>query len=261
MELFDTHCHIDVEAFSADRPEVLSAARVAGLCGMLVPGIRADDWASLLGLCGEHDDLWPALGLHPVFMGSHAADDVARLEDHLQHHRVAAVGEIGLDYRVGGADRAAQKSLLETQLVIARDADLPVVLHVLKAHDDVLVLLKRVKVKGGFTHAFNGSVQQAQHYRDLGFCVGFGGMLTFERSTKLRHLAATLPMDMMVLETDAPDMTVSQHRGERNSPAYLPYCLEAMARVRDIDPQEIARITTTNARRVLNLGVTNVEGK
>jgi TatD DNase family protein len=151
--------------------------------------------------------------------------------------------------------------LLETQLVIARDADLPVVLHVLKAHDDVLVLLKRVKVKGGFTHAFNGSVQQAQHYRDLGFCVGFGGMLTFERSTKLRHLVATLPMDMIVLETDAPDMTVSQHRGERNSPAYLPYCLEAMARVRDIDPQEIARITTTNARRVLNLGVTNVEGK
>ena len=129
------------------------------------------------------------------------------------------------------------------------------ILHVRKAHDQVLATLKRIRVCGGTAHAFNGSLQQAAQYRELGFRLGFGGMLTFERSTRLRALARALPLESIVLETDAPDMTVAQHHGERNSPEYLPYCLAALAAVRDEAAAVIAQQTTRNAREVFGLPV------
>ena len=171
----------------------------------------------------------------------------------LDDRRLVAVGEIGLDYYVDGLDRDRQQQLFEAQLKIARAADLPVILHVRKAHDDVLSTLKRVRVRGGICHAFNGSLQQAGQYMDLGFRLGFGGMLTYERSSRLRGLAGALPLEMLVLETDAPDMTVARHRGERNSPEYLPDCLAALAAVRGETEQHVANVTTANARAVLRL--------
>jgi TatD DNase family protein len=163
------------------------------------------------------------------------------------------VGEIGLDFCQEGLDPARQQALFEAQLVLARSAGLPVLLHARKAHDQVLATLKRLRVRGGIAHAFNGSLQQAGKYLDLGFCLGFGGMLTFERSLRLRPLARALPIEAIVLETDAPDLTVAAHRGSRNSPAYLPEVLSALAEVRDADPAELAAQTTRNAREVLGL--------
>jgi TatD DNase family protein len=150
-------------------------------------------------------------------------------------------------------DRQRQQRLFEAQLQVARDANLPVILHVRKAHDQVLATLKRLRVRGGIAHAFNGSLQQAQQYIDLGFKLGFGGMLTYERSNKLRALARELPLEALVLETDAPDLTVAAHHGERNSPEYLPDCLRALAEVRNADPEEVAHATSRNAEQVLNL--------
>ena len=164
-----------------------------------------------------------------------------------------AIGEIGLDFYVEGLDHERQQQLFESQLAVASAAGLPVILHVRKAHDQVLATLRRIPVRGGICHAFNGSLQQASHYSELGFRLGFGGMLTFERSTRLRALAKALPLDSIVLETDAPDMTVFQHHGERNSPEYLPYCLAALAEVRDEAPEELARVITANTREVLLL--------
>ena len=253
MDLIDSHCHIDVADFDDDREAVLQHARELGVTGIVVPGIRSADWVSLLALCSNHTDLYPALGLHPVFMEQHTAGDIEVLQGLLPEHPVVAMGEIGLDYHVEGLDRAAQQSLFEAQLEVARDAGLPVILHVRKSHDAVLQTLRRLPVPGGICHAFNGSLQQAARYIEMGFRLGFGGMLTFERSVKLRSLARELPVEALVLETDAPDMTVAQHRGERNSPEYLPYCLAALARARDSDTEELARITTANAREVLNL--------
>ncbi len=253
MELIDSHCHIDVAEFADDREAVLQRARKLGVTGIVVPGIRASDWGSLLTLCRSHTDLYPAIGLHPVFLDQHTVADVDALQSLLAEHAVVAIGEIGLDYYVRDLDRAAQQSLFEAQLVVARDADLPVILHVRKSHDAVLETLRRIPVRGGICHAFNGSLQQAARYIDMGFRLGFGGMLTFDRSVKLRALARELPVEALVLETDAPDMTVAQHRGERNSPEYLPYCLAALARARQADPEELARITTINTREVLNL--------
>lgn len=253
MELIDTHCHIDVEEFDTDRDAVLAQSRRAGVTRMLVPAVRARGWMFLVDLCRREAGLLPALGLHPVYLDQHCDADVASLAAWVERERPVAIGEIGLDFFVEELDRSRQQTLFEAQLQVARDADLPVILHIRKAHDQVLATLKRIRVRGGIAHAYNGSLPQARQYIDLGFALGFGGMLTYERSTKLRTLARELPLDALVLETDAPDLTVASHRGQRNSPAYLPECLQAVANVRGEDAEAIARATTRTAERVLGL--------
>ncbi|MCK7582859.1 MAG: TatD family hydrolase [Chromatiales bacterium] len=253
--LIDTHCHIDVTEFDADRAAVLARARAAGVEALVVPAIDAAGWDALLALCdGAPPDgprLYPALGLHPVYLDAHREVDLTRLETLVAERAVIAIGEIGLDHHVEGLDPERQTRLLERQLAIACAAGLPVLLHVRKAHDEMLALLRRRPVSaGGIAHAFNGSLQQAHQYLELGFKLGFGGMLTFERSRKLRRLATELPLEALVLETDAPDMTVASHQGARNSPEYLPEVLETLARLRDLEPSEVAERTTANACEV-----------
>jgi len=253
VEILDTHCHLDVAEFDADRSAVLQRAMARGVCGIVVPGVAAAGWGGLRDLCAGDSRLYPAYGLHPVYVEQHQPEDLQALETWLEREPAVAVGEIGLDYYVAGLDQQRQQTLFEMQLQLARAAGLPVLLHVRKAHDQVLATLKRIRVCGGIAHAFNGSLQQAAQYRDLGFKFGFGGMLTFERSSRLRALARDLPLDDLVLETDAPDMSVAQHRGERNSPEYLPYCLAALAAIRSEPAAELARRTTATARQVLRL--------
>ena len=253
MELVDTHCHIDVEAFDTDREHVLKRCREQGVSRLVVPAIDIVRWDGLLDLCHREKGLYPALGLHPVYLDSHMEAHVQALEYEVDKHRPVAVGEIGLDYFIQDLDRPRQQKLFEAQLEIARNSDLPVILHVRKAHDRVLSTLKRIRVKGGTAHAFNGSMQQAQQYIDLGFKLGFGGMLTYERSNKIRRLAKQVPAEALVLETDAPDMTVSSHQGERNSPEYLPDCLRSLAEVRNESAEDLARQTTKNACTVFHL--------
>lgn len=251
MVIVDSHCHLDVAAFDNDRGQVLSRARSAGVAAIVVPGIHAQGWAGLLAVCAAEPDLFPALGLHPVFVDRHGAADLDELTQRIAEVAPLAVGEIGLDFFIKDLDRDRQLALFDAQLSIARDAGLPVLLHVRKAHDQTLAMLRRAQVVGGIAHAFNGSLQQAQRYLDLGFKLGFGGMLTFERSSKLRALARDLPLDAIVLETDAPDLTVASHCGKRNSPEYLPEVLAALAEVRDEGLSELAHRTTQNARAVL----------
>lgn len=257
MELIDTHCHLDVPEFGADREAVRQRSGAAGLVALVIPAIHAAGWPTLLALCAEASavgpTLYPALGLHPVYLEQHRETDILDLERAVADERPVAIGEIGLDYFVRELDHAQQQHVFEEQLAVAHGASLPVLLHVRKAHDEVLATLRRFRVVGGIAHAFNGSQQQAHHYLDLGFKLGFGGMLTFERSTKLRRLAAQLPLESLVLETDAPDMTVAAHQGERNSPEYLPDVLAALAQIRNADPLELASDTTANARAVLKL--------
>jgi TatD DNase family protein len=253
MQIVDTHCHLDVPAFDQDRDRVIANARRIGVAAFVVPAIHAAGWRGLLRLCASAPDLHPALGLHPVYVGQHRDADIRLLECLLETERPVAVGEIGLDFFVKELDRERQQMLFEAQLEVAAAANLPVLLHVRKAHEQTLSAVRRMRVAGGIAHAFNGSVQQAHQYIDLGFKLGFGGMLTYERSRKLRALARELPAESLVLETDAPDMTVAAHRGERNSPEYLPDCLAALAEVRQEDPEVMAVQTTRNARDVLNL--------
>jgi TatD DNase family protein len=253
VELIDTHCHLDVAEFDPDRQAVLSRARANGVAAIVVPGVLAPGWDYLWRFCAGEPDLYPALGLHPVYLEEHRAADLAALERLLSERRPVAVGEIGLDYFVTGLDRERQQALFEAQLEMARTAGLPVILHVRKAHDPVLATLRRIRVPGGIAHAYNGSLQQARQYLDLGFKLGFGGMLTYERSRRLHELARLLPAEAIVLETDAPDLTVAQHRGQRNSPEFLPHCLAALAEARDESREDLACQTSANARAVLGL--------
>lgn len=256
MELIDTHCHIDVEDFDDDRETVLDHCRKSGVTRMIVPAVVAKTWDHLAAICASSAGLYPAYGLHPVYTDSHTDADLQALEKRLRDCKPIGVGEIGLDFfykkELTEEDRDRQQALFDAQLGLAQTNDLPVVLHVRKAHDAVLMSLRRIPVVGGICHAFNGSLEQAHRYIDMGFKLGFGGMLTYERSHKLHRLAKELPIDALVLETDAPDMTVASHRGERNSPEYLPECLAALAQVREEPLEYIAEHTTANAESIFS---------
>lgn len=253
MYLVDTHCHIDVPEFDADRDRVLANCQGLGIGKIVVPAIAADSWDRLMGICASSPLLYPALGLHPVLLDHHRPEHVQDLEAAIEKYRPVAVGEIGLDFHLRELDRAAQFTFFERQLDVAQAYGLPVLLHVRKAHDQVLGLLKKRQLVGGICHAFNGSLQQAQQYLALGFKLGFGGMLTYEHSRHLRLLAKELPLEAMVLESDAPDMAGALHRGERNSPEYLPESLAVLAEVREEDAETIAAQTTANAEAILDL--------
>ena len=253
FRIIDTHCHLDIEQFEADRGEVLARARKKGVTDLVIPAVTADHWEGLLALCAGDKGLHPALGLHPVYLEQHHETDLEKLPDAIAASRPVAVGEIGLDFALRELDRKRQIDLLERQLEIAERFGLPVILHVRKAHDDIIRLLKKRSLPGGTVHAFNGSLQQAESYIAMGFKLGFGGMLTFERSNKLRRLAKALPASALVLETDAPDLTVASHQGERNSPEYLPEVLTALAEVRGETREEVAAYTTANACDIFNL--------
>ncbi|MFZ1536522.1 MAG: TatD family hydrolase [Chromatiaceae bacterium] len=251
--LIDTHCHLDVSQFDPDRGQVLAQARDVGVSSILVPAIHAHGWQGLLALCQCEAGLFPALGLHPVYLENHQPEDLVELERLIATVHPVAVGEIGLDFFLPDLDRAQQQELFEEQLKLAARANLPVVIHARRSHDQVISCLRRIRTRGGIAHAFSGSIQQAHQYFDLGFKLGFGGMLTFERSTRLRALAKALPLEALVLETDAPDLTVAAHQGERNSPAYLPDILLALSQVRGQDPEFIAAQTCRNAQAVIDL--------
>lgn len=253
LELIDSHCHLDVEAFDPDRPRVLANARRAGVSEIVVPGISRAHWSKQVALCADDPGLHLALGLHPVYLQDHRPEHLSELGDWLEAEAAIAVGEIGLDYQIRHLDRDRQQAFLERQLEIAARRRLPVILHVRKAHDQMLKTLRRYDLPGGICHAFNGSIQQAGKYRELGFGLGFGGMLTHDRSSKLRALVRELPLEQLVLETDAPDLTVASHQYERNSPEYLPEVLTTLAELRNQPVDVVAAATSNNARSLLGL--------
>lgn len=253
MQIFDTHCHLDSPAFDSDRNKVLANCRKQGVTHILVPAIERGGWDNLLRLCRLEKNLYPALGLHPLFVEHHQSQHLEQLEHYLDEYHPPAIGEIGLDFFMAQVDRDRQLYFFSAQLDIASNAGLPVSLHIRKAHDQVLSLLRKHTVRGGFAHAFNGSLQQAQQYIDLGFKLGFGGTLTYAGSRKIRELARVLPLESIVLETDAPDMAVAAHRGQRNSPEYIIDCLNALAKLRDEDPAFIAEHTGKNAFLALGM--------
>jgi len=261
----DTHCHLDAAEFAADRGEVVSRARAAGVVQLVLPAVETGNFEEVRALAHTHG-LAYALGIHPLCSTRAGEADLAVLADMLRRWRddprLVAVGEIGLDFFVAGLDAAHQQWLYEAQLKLARDAGLPVLLHVRRSADKLLAGLRRIEVVGGIGHAFNGSVQQARQFVERGFALGFGGAMTFDRALRIRELAATMPLEALVLETDAPDIPphwLYRTAGERaagaetvrNEPAELPRIAETLAGLRGLSIDEVAIATSANARRVL----------
>ncbi len=254
MELFDTHCHLDLPRFDVDREEILNRCRNIGINHIVVPAIEQSGWSGLLALCAVHDGmLHAALGLHPMFVERLEESHLSLLEEAVREHHPVAIGEIGLDYHSGRQSRERQLALFDAQLEIAARAGLPLILHVRKAHDEVLERLRRHRIPGGVVHAFNGSLQQARRYLELGFRFGFGGAVTRPAARRLHRLVRELPLEALLLETDAPDMPPESHRGERNRPDYLVEILDAVARLRDEDPALIAQRTSASARELFGI--------
>ena len=249
--LFDSHVHLDAPEFDADRARVLRAAHAAGVSKMLVPAVSAASWPNVHALCESTPGLYPAYGLHPCFLAQHGDGDPASLEDWLHTHSAVAVGECGLDFFEPGLDRERQLRLLRGQLAIAHQFDLPLVLHARRAFERIILELRRFgKPLRGVVHSFSGSAEQARELWRLGFRVGIGGPVTYERARRLRQVVASLPLESLLLETDAPDQPGKQHHGQRNEPTFLMEVLQCIAELRGEDPAELAAATTANASRL-----------
>jgi len=265
----DTHCHLDAAEFEPDRDAVRQAARQAGVTRCVIPAVQAAHWPQVAQLAERHGDAY-ALGIHPLYVPkAHEADVLAldlALTERRGDPRLVAVGEIGLDFFVPQLCtpemRDRQWFFYTAQLQLAQKHGLPVILHVRRSADLLLKGLRQCPIPSGIAHAFNGSTQQAQAFVDLGFALGFGGTLTYERSLQLRRLACELPLSTLVLETDAPDIPpqwlyqTAEQRAHgaaqgRNSPAELPRIAQVLADLRGLSLNSLAAATSANALRVL----------
>lgn len=256
----DTHCHLDAAEFGADRDVVAARARAAGVGRIVLPAVDVGNFEAVRELAHRHDGVY-ALGIHPLAVGNAAEADLERLREALLAHRddprLVGVGEIGLDAFVPGLDADRLQRFCLAQLRLAREFCLPVILHSRRAVDPLLRLLRQVGVPGGIAHAFNGSPQQAAVFAGLGLRLGFGGALTFDRALRIRRLAAELPLEAIVLETDAPDMPPhwlyrtaaerAEGRVSRNEPGELPRIGAVLAVLRGVAVEEVARATSANA--------------
>lgn len=253
--LVDSHCHLDAEEFDADRDAVIARARAAGVSAQIVPAVDAASWEKLRAVCAASPGLYPAYGLHPMYLERHRPEHLSVLREWIERERPVAVGECGLDFFVDGLDAAQQRTYFDGQLRLAREFALPVIVHARRAVDDVLAAIRRFAPLTGVVHSFSGSADQAKRLFDLGFLIGLGGPVTYDRAQRLRGLAATLPIESLLLETDAPDQPDSAHRGQRNEPARLPIVRDTIAELRGLSPDALAEATTANALRVFGISL------
>jgi TatD DNase family protein len=251
-ELVDAHCHLDMHDFDADRSAVIERAQAAGIGTIVVPGVSSDTWKNVLAVCREQY-CYPCYGLHPYHADKHEEHDLDVLKLWLTDHPAVAVGECGLDYRKGQADREKQRFFFESQLSIAMQFDLPVVIHSVHATEDVIRALKPHRGIRGMVHSFSGSYEQALQLIEMGIYISLGGPVTYDRATRLRETAARLPLESLLIETDAPDQPDAGHHGERNEPAYIVNVLQCLAELREEDAESIARRTTANARQLFGI--------
>lgn len=232
--MIDSHCHIDFPQFDADRTSVLEHAAKLGIHTILVPGTQARNWRNQIQLSHHFPQLKIALGLHPYFLQDFEQQDLVLLEKLILANRtqILAVGEIGLDFHIS-VDKGLQQDVLEKQLQLASEFDLPVILHHRQSHNQLIRTLKQYRLKrSGVVHAFSGSLQQANSYIEMGFKLGVGGTITYPRANKTRTVFANVPLESLLIETDAPDMLLMGCQGQRNSPELLPKILEELAAIR-----------------------------
>ena len=258
--LIDSHCHFDFDAFDGDRESIWQACNRAGIEALIIPAVEPARLPRLFSIADAYGGIHGTAGLHPWWVGQwlESGLGVDRLAGQLalfwHHPRCVAVGECGLD---GAIDTPLEQQLtfFERQLQIACDLGLPVIVHAHKAHNEVLQLLKKVRPdRGGVIHGFSGSIELAQSYWRLGFRLGIGGVITYQRARKARQAVTALPLQALLLETDAPDMPLAGRQGEANSPLYLPEVARCLADLRGQPVAEIAKQTTENSKQLFTIG-------
>ena len=253
MRLVDSHSHFDAAEFDADRAAAHARAVAAGVVAQIVPAVDAAGWPKLRQTCAGLPGLWPAYGLHPMYLDAHRPEHLPALRAWIERERPLAVGECGLDYFVEGLDAEAQSFYFDGQLRLAREFDLPVIVHARRAVDAVIAAIRHIGGLRGVVHSFSGSAEQAAQLHRLGFLLGIGGPVTYARANRLRELVAGMPLEQLLLETDSPDQPGATHRGQRNEPAHLLEVLDAIATLRKVPRDDIAAATRENAVRLFNL--------
>ena len=252
-QLIDSHCHLDDDRLDAKRDAIIAEAAGLGVTRMILPATTANRWEKLQQLCATHAGLYPAYGLHPMFIEQHQALHLRELDEWLAREKPVAVGECGLDFFTSRVDEKWQKQLFQEQLALADNHRLPVIVHARKALDEVISLLRRQGRQGGVLHSFAGSEQQARQLYDLGFKLGIAATVGFERARKLRAVVAVMPLDALLLESDAPDQPGAAHRGELNRPAWIIEHLQTIAELRQVAVADLAAALTRNTEKLFNL--------
>lgn len=257
LTIIDTHCHLDAAEFDGNRQQIIQEAIASGVGVIVIPAVTPNHFSKVADLSQQYPQCCYALGMHPMYIDAISPSDVAKLDALVaktltSDNQLVAIGEIGLDFYVTKHNKETQEYFFREQLKLAQDYDLPVILHVRRAIDDVLKHLRSIKVQGGIAHAFNGSRQQAEAFIDLGFKLGFGGAMTYSRALKIRDLAKNLPLEAIVLETDAPDMSPAWlDKKQYNSPKELLSIAKELADLRGMSVSQIIEITRKNSIDVL----------
>lgn len=251
--LVDSHCHLDAAEFDVDRDHVLQRACAAGVGRQIVPAICAAGFDKLRDLCCAHCGLFAAYGLHPLFMANHRPDHLVDLKYWVEREKPVAIGECGLDFYLEDADADSQRFYFRAQLQLAREMDLPVIVHARKALDEVINEIRKFGKLRGVVHSFSGSLEQAKRLWEIGFYVGIGGPVTYARARRLRSIVASMPIEFLLLETDAPDQPLHGHQGKRNEPALLVEVCNTVAHLRSVGSNTIATATTRNCERLFGL--------
>jgi len=249
----DSHVHLDDARFDDDRGEVLSRARRAGVETWVVPGVDAASWPRIRALHDAEPGVHAAYGLHPMFLARHDPAHLDALRHWLREEHPVAVGEIGLDFHVEGLDAETQRRYFLRQLELAHEYGLPVIVHARRALDEVIHTLRRLDIHHGVVHSFSGSEQQARQLWQLGFHLGIGGPVTHPRAQRLRRIVAEMPIEYLLLESDAPDQPGAAHRGQRNEPAFIVETLRCIAQLRDEPEDAIAAATLANTCHLFGL--------
>lgn len=259
--MIDTHCHLNFDAYDADRDDVIARAATAGVMRVINPGVDRATSQAALDLAARYSGIYAAVGMHPNDTANFTDDDLSWIEAMAHQPKVVAIGEIGLDYHWHDSPKEMQFKAFEAQLALAARLELPVIIHNREASDDVIAILEAwtrdlppaLRDRAGVLHSFSAPHSVAERALAAGFYLGFTGPITFKNADDLRRTAATVPLDRILVETDGPFLTPTPHRGKRNEPAYIPLIVERLAALKTIPVQQMAEATTINAERLFGL--------
>lgn len=259
--MIDTHCHLNFHTYDEDRAEVIARATNTGVDRIIIPSIDTDTIQEVLDLAHSNTGIYAAVGIHPNDTADFSDQDLQTVKAFSQQDKVVAIGEIGLDYYWDKSPKNRQQAAFEAQLALAAERELPVIIHNREASDDVMDILGKwvstlpesLQDRPGVLHSFSAPPEIAERALNAGFYLGFTGPITFKKADELRAIAARVPLDRILVETDGPFLTPHPYRGKRNEPAYVQYMVERLASLHQISSDEMAAITTANAERLFSL--------
>ena len=250
--IFDSHAHYTDKAFNDDRKELLDSLKESGICGVINCGVDLESSEKSVALSERYDYIYCACGVHPEEVDGLPENYIDILRNMAKNEKCVAIGEIGLDYYWRQDNKELQKKVFEEQILLAKEMDLPIIVHDREAHEDTLAILKKHKPKG-VLHCFSGSVETAKEILKLGMYIGLGGAVTFKNAKKPVEVAEMLPLDRLLLETDCPYMAPVPMRGKRNYSAYIEYVAEKIGEIKGIDPQTVTNQTTENTKNLFGI--------